>query len=63
MTVVGGKELRAPSRLADERKKHPLFIWGNFVLLATAGTILGLAGLALIQMFIALVFQESALVL
>ncbi len=62
LTIVGGQERRSPERRRAERAKHPLVTLGNIVFLAAAGVVIGLAGLAGIQMFVAFVFQETGFV-
>jgi hypothetical protein len=49
VTIIAGEELRGFDRLAAERQKHPLVTRGNLLFLALGGTVMGLAGLALIQ--------------
>ncbi len=62
LTIVGGAERRDPERRAAERQRHPLATLGNTVFLVCAGLVIGLAGLAGIQMFLAFVFQETGFV-
>ena len=47
--VVVGQERRCPERRTAERQKHPLVTRGNLFLFALLGTVIGLAGVALIQ--------------
>ena len=49
VTLIAGEERRSPDRLAAERARHPLLTRGNIILFAALGTVLGLAGFALIQ--------------
>ena len=49
VTIVIGEERRRPERLSAERRKHPLVTRGNLFFFALVGTVIGLAGLALIQ--------------
>jgi len=49
VTIVVGEERRTPERLSVERRKHPLVSRGNLVFFTLAGTVIGLACLALIQ--------------
>jgi hypothetical protein len=49
VTIVVGEERRTPERLSTERRKHPLVSRGNLVFFTLAGTVIGLACLALIQ--------------
>ncbi len=49
VTIIAGEERRIPERLSAERRKHPLVSRGNLVFFALVGTVIGLAGLALIQ--------------
>ena len=43
LTIVGGKERRSPTRLKEERRKHPLATTGNLIFLSLVGLIIGLA--------------------
>ncbi len=49
VTIIAGEEHRGSDRLAAERQKHPLVTRGNLFFFALVGTLIGLAGLALIQ--------------
>lgn len=49
LTIVGGKERRAPERLADERKKHPLLTAGNVLVFAVVIALSSLAGLVVMR--------------
>ncbi len=49
LTIVAGEEHRKSERLSGERRKHPLVTRGILVLFALVGTVVGMAGLALIQ--------------
>jgi hypothetical protein len=49
VTIIAGEERRTPERLSAERRKHPLVTRGNLFFFALVGTVIGLAGLALIQ--------------
>ncbi len=49
VTIVVGEERRRPKRLSAERRKHPVVTRGNLFFFALVGTVMGLAGLALIQ--------------
>jgi hypothetical protein len=40
LVVIAGPERRSPERRAQERKRHPLYLWGNIALL-TGIAILG----------------------
>ena len=45
LTIVGGKERRAPERLTDERKKHPLLTAGNVIVFAVVLALSTISGL------------------
>ncbi len=62
LTIVGGQERRSPQRRRAERKRHPLATWGNLAFLVAVGVVVGLAGVAALQMFVAFVFQEIGFV-
>jgi len=63
VTIVVGEERRRPKRLAAERRKHPLVTRGNLFFFALAGTVIGLAGLALIQFATMYLFDQSGALL
>ena len=49
LTIVAGKERRSADRRKSERIKHPVATPGNMIFLGTAGVIIGLAVLTLMQ--------------
>lgn len=49
LTIVGGKERRAPERLAEERKKHPLLTAGNVIVFAVVISLSTLAGFVVMR--------------
>ena len=49
-TLVAGKERRSAERRTLERRKHPIATIGNMIVLFVLGTLLGLAGLGLVQL-------------
>ena len=49
LTIVGGKERRAPERLADERKNHPLLKAGNVLAFAIVIALSTLAGVVVMR--------------
>jgi hypothetical protein len=59
VTIVAGEERRLPERLSAERRKHPLVTRGNLLFFALVGTVIGLAGLALIQFAMMYLFDQS----
>lgn len=59
ITVVAGRERRSRARLAAEARKHPLATAGNMLFLAAIGTVVGLAGLAVIQIGIRALFAAG----
>jgi hypothetical protein len=59
VTIVVGDERRTPERLSAERRKHPLVTRGNLLFFALVGTVIGLAGLALIQFAMMYLFDQS----
>ncbi len=50
LTIVAGKERRGTERRAQDRQEHPIVRKGNVIFLLALGSVLGLAGLALIQL-------------
>lgn len=62
LTIVAGRERRSPARQRRERRKHPLWTFGNAVFLAMVGSVIGLALLALIQLVLGFVVQEAGMV-
>ena len=59
VTIVVGEERRRPKRLSAERRKHPVVTRGNLFFFALVGTVIGLAGLALIQFAMMYLFDQS----
>src|SRR5688500_5785854 len=59
LTVAAGRERRSAGRLAGERRQHPLVTLGNVVLLFAVGTVLGLAGLAVIQLIAGSILERG----
>ena len=59
VTIVAGEEHRESERLAAERRKHPLVTRGNLIFFALVGTVIGLAGLALIQFATMSLFEQA----
>jgi hypothetical protein len=59
VTIVVGEERRRPARLSAERQKHPLVTHGNLFFFALVGTVIGMAGLALIQFAMMYLFDQS----
>ncbi len=59
VTIVAGEEHRGSERLSAERRKHPLATRGNLFFFALWGTVIGLAGLALIQFAMMYLFDQS----
>ena len=59
VTIIAGEEHRGSDRLAAERQKHPLVTRGNLIFFALAGTVIGLAGLALIQFATMSLFEQA----
>jgi hypothetical protein len=59
VTIIVGEERRRPARLSAERQKHPLVTRGNLFFFALVGTVIGLAGLALIQFAMMYLFEQS----
>ena len=55
LTIVAGKERRSAERLAEERVRHPLETRANSIFLFVAGTVFGLASLALVQAVMAFI--------
>jgi len=62
VTIVAGKERRSAARLQRERRKHPLVTAGNVAFLLLLGSITGLAALAAIQFFGAVILRHLGLV-
>lgn len=61
VTIVAGSERRSRERRISERKKHPLFVLGNIVVLFLAGTVVGLAAMTLIQWLAAYTFDSGGM--
>ena len=61
VTIIAGEEHRGSDRLSAERRKHPLVTRGNLVFFALVGTVIGLAGLALIQFATMYLLDQSGL--
>ncbi len=59
VTLVAGIERRNPGRRSQERDKHPLVTVGNGLFMLGAGTVVGLAALALIQIVARFVLEYS----
>ncbi len=59
VTIVAGEEHRGSERLTAERRKHPLVTRGNLLFFVLVGTVIGLAGLALIQFAMMYLFDQS----
>jgi hypothetical protein len=59
VTIIAGQEHRGSDRLVAERQKHPLVTRGNLLFFALAGTVIGLAGLALIQFTTMYLFEQA----
>jgi hypothetical protein len=59
VTIVVGQERRCPERLTAERRKHALVTRGNLIFFALVGTVIGLAGLALIQFATMSLFEQA----
>ena len=59
VTIIAGEEHRGSDRLAAERQKHPLVTRGNLFFFALVGTLIGLAGLALIQFATMSLFEQA----
>ena len=59
VTVVAGRERRSAARRSAERRLHPLVTFGNIALCAGCGMLVGLAGLALIQLALSFVLQQT----
>jgi hypothetical protein len=59
VTIVVGGERRCPDRLTAERQKHPVVTRGNLFFFALVGTVIGLAGLALIQFATMSLFEQA----
>ncbi len=59
VTIVVGGERRCPDRLTAERRKHPVVTRGNLFFFALVGTVIGLAGLALIQFATMSLFEQA----
>lgn len=49
VTIVAGPERRSPTRLATERKKHPLLTAANVLVMLVFSTICGLGVFTLLQ--------------
>jgi hypothetical protein len=56
VSVVGGVEKRAKSRLQEERKSHPLLTMGNFLFVLGVGAAFYMA--AIFALFVFSAFQE-----
>ena len=50
VTIVAGEERRGSERRITERQKHPIKTTGNVIFLFAAGSTLGLAALATLQL-------------
>lgn len=50
LTVLAGRERRSAERLRADRARHPLFKFGNVVLILLFGTLVGLALLSTLQL-------------
>ncbi len=61
LTIVAGPERRSKERRGDERKKHPLLTIGNVIVYLAAGSLCGLAALALIQVVSAHALSSGSL--
>ncbi|MCW5700276.1 MAG: hypothetical protein KIT00_10595 [Rhodospirillales bacterium] len=59
VALVSGKERRCTARRALDRKKHPLWQFGNVLFFGFVGTLIGLSFLAATQALIVLVFTSS----
>jgi len=59
LTIVAGRERRSASRRRAERRLHPIATLGNIALCAGCGVIVGLAVLALIQLALTFVLQQT----
>lgn len=59
VTIIAGKERRGGERRATERRRHPILRFANIAVLVAIGSILGLAGLALVQLATVGVLQRS----
>ena len=58
LTVVTGRERRSGTRLAQERRKHPLLTGGNVMFMFVIGTVCGLAALAALQLGGVLILEQ-----
>jgi len=61
VTLVAGRERRSDTRLAQERRKHPLNTTGNVVFLSGCGLVLGLAALAVMQIATSVLLHQSGM--
>ena len=59
LTIVAGKERRKAIRRGQDRLEHPIVRRGNLIFLLGLGTVLGLAGLALIQLGAVYILEEA----
>ena len=50
IAVIAGRERRSATRLAQERRKHPLLTGGNVMFMFVIGTVCGLAALPALQL-------------
>ena len=62
LTIIGGKERRAPKRRIAERRKNPLATPWNIAFLAVLGLITGLALFTVIQLATRLVLERVGVV-
>lgn len=61
VTLVAGKERRSAARRAVERRKHPVAVPGNAILLLVLGILCGLAGLSLVQFASVYILKETGI--
>ena len=59
LTIVAGKERRRAIRRAQDRLEHPILRKGNLIFLVGLGTVIGLAGMALIQLGTVYVLEQA----
>jgi hypothetical protein len=56
--LLAGPERRSPDRRRAERARHPLATLGNILAMALFGSLVGLAGLATIQLAVVLLLGQ-----
>ena len=59
ITIVAGPERRSPTRLASERKKHPLLTLANVLVMLLFSTICGLGVFTLLQVLALSALERS----